>query len=139
MTSGTSGPFVLNYLTDSAGYFDREPRRAALETLPKFGVLTETPFPSYLRIFPVVVASTVEKAGPLALSAEMVIELLRIRVAQQYMIPIPTLFPEDYTTREKPYGTVASMRCAFRNLKHIISHPIDGNAFCIHSIGSDIL
>ena len=71
------------FLADVTDYFDRTPRGAALETLQKFGVRSGTPFPSYLRAFRVVIASTAEKGGPLAPSADMTVELVRIRTAQQ--------------------------------------------------------
>ena len=121
LTASSSGP--------SADFFDRAPRGAALETLQKFGVRTRTPFSSYLRTLRVVVASTVEKGGPLAPSAEMAIELVRIRTAQQYPMLMPTLFPGDLATREKPYDSLASMWIAFANLKHNTSPTIDGGAF----------
>ena len=96
MTKRASGPAAFKVLlTELADYFDRAPRGAALETLQKFGVRTGTPFSSYLRAFRVVAASTVEKGGPLAPSAEMAIELVRIRTAQQYPTLMPTLFPGD--------------------------------------------
>ena len=82
LSSGSGGPVALEILlTDFADYFDRAPRGAALETLQKFCVRTGTPFSSYLRALRVVVASTVEKGGPLAPSATMAIELVRIRTA----------------------------------------------------------
>ena len=83
MTSGASGPVAFKtLLTDFADHFDRAPRGAALATLQNFGVCTGTPFASYLRALRVVVASTVEKGGPLAPSSAMAIELVRIRTAQ---------------------------------------------------------
>ena len=76
MMTGSSGPATFRILlADFADYFYRAPRGAALETLQTFGVRTGTPFFSYLRTLRVVVASTVEKGGPLAPSAEMGIEL----------------------------------------------------------------
>ena len=103
MTTGSSGPSAFKImLADFADYFDRAPRGAALEILQKFDVRTGTPFSSYLRTLRVVVASTVGKGGPLAPSAEMAIELVRIRTAQQYPMLMPTLFPGDLATREKP-------------------------------------
>ena len=80
--TGSTGPAAFKILmADFADYFDQAPRGVALETLQKFGVRTETPFSSYLRILWVVVASTVEKGGPLVPSAKMAIELVRIRTA----------------------------------------------------------
>ena len=100
MTSGSSGPAVFKtLLADLTDYFDRAPRGAALALLQNFGVRTGTPFASYLRALRVVVASTVEKGGPLALSTAMAIELVRIRTAQQYPMLMPTLFPGDLATR----------------------------------------
>ena len=130
LTSGSSGrdPF-RTLLADFADYFDRAPRGAALATLQNFGIRTGTPFASYLRALRVVVASTVEKGGPLAPSAAMAIELVRIRTAQQYPMLMPTLFPGDLATREKPYVTLASMWTAFGDLKHNMSPVIDGDAF----------
>ena len=76
LSSGSGGPAAFTILlTNFADYFDRAPRGAALETLQKFGVRTGTPFSSCLRALRVVVASTVEKGGPLAPSATMAIEL----------------------------------------------------------------
>ena len=76
ITTGSSGPAAFKILlADFADCFDRAPRGAALETLQKFGVRTGTPFSSYLRALRVVVASTVEKGGPLAPSAAMAIVL----------------------------------------------------------------
>ena len=67
LTSRSSGPSAFRMLlADVTDYFDRTPRGAALETLQKFGVRFGTPFSSYLRAYRVVVASTVEKGGPLA-------------------------------------------------------------------------
>ena len=126
MTSGSSCPEAFKtLLADFADYFDR----AALATIQNFAVRTGTPFASYLRALRVVVAGTVEKGGPLASSAAMAIELVRIRTAQQYPMLMPTLFPGDLATREKPYVTLASMWAAFGDLKHNMSPAIDGDAF----------
>ena len=130
MVTGSSGPAAFKILlSDFADNFDRAPRGAALETLQKFGVRTGTPFSSYLRTLRVVVASTVEKGDPLAPSAVMAIELVRIRTAQQYPMLMSTLFPGDLASREKPCDSLASMWTAFANLKHNISPAIDGGAF----------
>ena len=130
MTSGSSGPAAFKTLpADFADYFDQTPRGAALATLQNFGVRTGTPFASYLRALRVVVASTVEKGGPLAPSAAMGIELVRNRTAQQYPMLMPTLFPGDLANRKIPYVTLASMWTAFGDLKHNMSRAIDGDAF----------
>ena len=130
MMTGSSEPATFKtLLADFADYLDRAPRGATLETLQKFGVRTGMSFSSYLRTLRVVVASTVEKGGPLAPSAEMAIELVRIRTAQQYPMLRPTLFPGDLATREKPYDSLASMWTAFADLKHNTSPAIDGGAF----------
>ena len=42
---------------------------------------------------------------------------------------MPTLFPGDLATREKPYVTLASIWAAFGDLKHNMSPAIDGDAF----------
>ena len=110
ITKGASGPAAFKVLsTELADYFERSPRGAALETLQKFRVRTGTPFSNYLRAFRVVVVSTVEKGVPLAPSAEMSIELVRIRTAQQYPTLTPTLFPGDLAIKEKPYISLATM------------------------------
>ena len=130
LSSGTGGPAAFKtLLSDFADYLDRAPRGAALETLQKFGVRTGTPFSSFLRALRVVVASTVEKGGPLAPSATMAIELVWIRTAQQYPTLMPTLFPGDRATREKPYASLALMWTAFADLKHNTSPAINGDAF----------
>ncbi|CAM9832470.1 unnamed protein product, partial [Ascophyllum nodosum] len=104
MTTGSRGPAAFKILlAEFAYYFDRAPRGPALVTLQKFAVRTGTPFSSYLRTLRDVVAGTVEKGGPLAPSAEMAIELVRIRTTQQYPMLMPALFPGDLASREKPH------------------------------------
>ena len=130
VSSGSSGPDAFKILlADFGDFFDRAPRGAALETLQKFGVRTRTSFSSYLRALRVVVASTVEKGGPLALSVTIAIELVRIQTAKQYSTLMPTLFPGDLATREKPYASLASMWTAFSDLKHNTSPAIDCDAY----------
>ena len=130
LSSDSSGPAAFKILLmDFADYFHRAPRGAALETLQKFGVRTGTPFSSYLRALRVVVASTVEKGGPLAPSATKAIELVRIRTAHQYPTLMPTLFPGDRATREQTYASLALMWTAFADLKHNTSPAINGDAF----------
>ena len=127
LASGVDGPAAFRtLLTDVTDYFDRSPRRAALETLQKFGVPSGTPFSNYLRSFRVVVASTVDKGGPLAPSPEMAMELIRIRTAQQYPMLMPTLFPGILATRERPYDLLATSWTVFAHLKHNTSPAIDG-------------
>ena len=130
ITTGSSGPAAFKILlADFTDYFDRAPRGAALATFQNCVVRTGTPFSSYLRALRVVVASTVEKGGPLALSPAMATELVRIGTAQQYPMLMPTLFPGDLATREKPYVFLASMWTAFGDLKHNMLPAIDGDAF----------
>ena len=130
MMTRSTGPAVFKLLlVDFADYFDRAPRGAARETLQTFGVRTGTSFSSYLRTLRVNVSSTVEKGGPLAPSAEMAIELVRLRTAQPYPMLMPTLFPGDLATREKPCDSLSSMWTAFANLKHNTLPAIGGGAF----------
>ena len=130
LSSGSSEPAAFKILlTDFAEFFDRAPRGAALDTLQKFGVRTGTLFSSYPRTLRVVVASTVEKGGPLAPSATMAMELVQLRPAQQYPTLMPTLFPGDRATRKKPYASLALMWTAFADLKHNTSPAIDGDSF----------
>ena len=102
--SGVDGPAAFRtLLTDVADYFDRAPHEATLATLQQFGEPSGMPFSSFLQSFRVVLASTVDKGGPLAPSPEMAMELIRIRTAQQYPMVMPTLFPGVLATRERPY------------------------------------
>ena len=128
LASGVDGPAAFGaLLTDVADYFGRALRGAALATLQKLGVPSGTPFSSFLRLFRLVVASTVDK--PLAPSPEMAMELIRIRTAQQYPMLMPTLFPGVLATRERPYDSLATLWTVFANLKHNTSPAIDGDAF----------
>lgn len=90
MMDGPSGPAAFKALfTELAHYFDPTPHGDALETLQTFGVIIGTPFSSYLRAFRVVVASIKEKGAHLVPSAEMVMELDRIRTTHQYPMLLP--------------------------------------------------
>ena len=75
------------------------------------------------------VAGTVDKGGPLAPSPDMAMELIRIRVTQQYPTLMPTLFPGKLATPENPYDSLAALWFAFAPLKHNTSPAIDGDAF----------
>ena len=126
------GPAAFGILlTDVTDYFDLAPRGAALATLQQFGVPSGTPFSSFLRPFRIVVASTVDKVGPLAPSLEMGMELIRIRTAQQYPTLMLTLFPGVLATRERPYDSLETLWTVFANLKNNTSPAIDGEAFAI--------
>ena len=130
LASGVEGSAAFRtLLIDVTDYFDRAPRGAALETLQKFGLPSGTPFSNYLRSFRVVVASTVDKGGPLAPSPEMAMELPRIRTTQQYPMLMPTLFPGNLATRERPYDSLATSWTVFAHLKHNTSPAIDGDVF----------
>ena len=130
LASGVDWPAAFRtLLTDVADYFDRAPRGAALETLQKFGVPSGTPFSSFLQSFRVVVASTVDKGGPLAPSPDKAMELIRIRTAQQHPMWMPTLFPGNLAAQEKPANSLATLWAVFAHLKHNTSPAIDGDAF----------
>ena len=64
---------------------------------------------------------------PLAPSADMVIELVRMQTAQQYPMLMPTLSPGELATKERPYCTLASMWTVFANLKHNTTLAINGD------------
>ena len=122
LASGVDGPAVFRtLLIDVTNYFDRAPRGAALKTLQNLS--------NYLRSSRVVVASTVDEGGPLAPSPEMAMELIRIRTAQQYPMLMPTLFPGNLATRERPYDSLATLWTVFAHLKHNTSPAIDGDVF----------
>ena len=74
-------------------------------------------------------ASIVEKDGPLVPSGDMATELVRMRTAKQYPMPMLTLFPGDLATKERPYCSLASMWTAFANRKHNTTPAIKGDAF----------
>ena len=128
LASGVDGPAAFrSLLIDVIDYFDRAPWGAALETLQKFGVPSETPFSSYFRSFKVVVASTVDKGGRLEASPEMVMELIRIRTAQQHPMLMPTLFPGNSAARERLYNSLATLWTVFAHLEYDTSPAIDGD------------
>ena len=116
-------------LTDVADYFDRASRGAALEALQTFAVPSGTPFSSVLYSFRLIVASTVDKEGPLAPSPDMAMEFIRICTAQQYPMLMPSLFPGKLATQEKSYESLATLWPVFAHLKHSTSRAIDGDAF----------
>ena len=116
-------------LIDVTDDFDRAPRGAASETFHRLEVSSGMPFSSYVCSFRVLVACTVDKCEPLALSPEMAMELNRIRAAKQYPMLTPTLFPGNLATRERPYNTLATSWTVFALLKHNTSPTIDGDAF----------
>ena len=135
LASGVNKPAAFRTLLTDVTDFDRAPRGAALETLQKFGVPFGTPFSSFLRSSRVIAVSKVDKGGPLTPSPNMAMELIRIRTAQQYPRLMPTLFPGNLATQEKPYDSLATLWIVFAHLKHNTSPTIDGDAFAPASQG----
>ena len=56
-------------------------------------------------------------------------ELIRIRIAQQYPMLMPTSFPGVLATQERPYDSLATLWTVLANLKHNTSPALDGDAF----------
>ena len=114
MRDGASGPeafaFLLRLLS---GHFDRVDSGAGYNKLHTFGVPNGSPFSDFSREFRVVVLAATGTERGLAPGTDIVLDVVRMTVNEQYPSLMPTLYPGVRATDPRPFGTLDAMSLAF--------------------------
>ena len=108
--SGTSGPDTYKMMRRLIRTrFDLRDQSVAIAKLHSFGVATTTPFVNYVRAFRLLIASATDSERVLAPSVEVLLEVVRNSVSEQYPGIIPMLLPGELATASKPFGPIDEM------------------------------
>ena len=82
--------------------------------LHTFGVPNGTPFCVFSREFRVVVSAATATERVLAPGVDIVLEVVRMAVNEQYPSLMPTLYPGVMATEPRPFGSLDAMWLAFQ-------------------------
>ena len=119
VNEGASGPEAFTFLQRQlTTHFDRVDTEEGYITLHNFGVCTETPFCDFSREFRVVVSAATGSERTRAPGVDVVLEVVRMAVNEQFPTLMPTLYPGSLATDPKPYASLDKMRKAFSELAH---------------------
>ena len=90
-------------------HFDRVDSGEGCTKLYNFGVCTGTPFCYFSRTFRVLVSAVTRSERVLAPGVDMVMEVVRMTVNEQFPTLMPTLYPGSMSTDSKPYASLDAM------------------------------
>ena len=105
---------------------DRADSGAGYKNLHTFGVPNETPFCEFSGELRAVVSAGTCAELVLALGAEIVLEVVRMAVNEQYSSLMPTLCPGVTATEMRAFGTLDAMWLAFQTLANNKTQAING-------------
>ena len=86
-------------------HFDRLDTGESYTRLHNFGVCTGTPFHDFSREFRVLVSAVTGNERVLAPGVDVVLEVVRTAVNEQFPTMMPTLYPGAMATDPKPYSS----------------------------------
>lgn len=129
MSRGATGSAVFTtFLGLFSDHFDRASKGDSFGILHGFVVPSDVPFSGYLRAFRLVTTS-VGEGRPLRPSADIPMELVRLRTAQQYPTPMLTLYLRGDAAIESLFSTFDEKWLSFNALVQNTTPAISGNAF----------
>ena len=106
-------------------HFDRVDTGEAYIGLHNFGVCTGTPVCDFSREFRVSVVTGSERV--LAPGVDVVLEMVRMVVNEQFPTLMPTLYPGPMATDPKPYASLDAMWNALSDLAHNKTPSVNGD------------
>ena len=130
MEEGASGPEAFTLLLRRLmTHFDRVDTGEGYTRLHSFGVCTGTPFCDFSREFRVLVPAVTGSERTLAPGVDVVLEVVRMAVNEQFPSLMPTLYPGSMATGPKPYASLDEMWKAFDDLSNNKTPAINGEFF----------
>ena len=147
LQNGTSGPDTFKILIRLvSAHFDHGDRSASIAKLHSFGVATKRPSADYFWAFRLLIASVTDSEQVFAPSVELLLEVVRHSVSEQYPGLIPVLYQGELATASKPFGSIDEMWLAFGGLstsktpaingdKHFTLPPLAGLSLHSHASG----
>ena len=128
--NGASGPEAFTLLLRRLmTHFDRVDTGEGYTRLHNFGVCTGTPFCDFCREFRVLVSAVTGSERTLAPGVDVVLEVVRMAVNEQFPSLMPTLYPGSMATGPKPYASLDKMWKAFGDLSNNKTPAINGDKF----------
>ena len=127
---GASGPDAFTLpLRRLMTHFDRVDTGEDHTRLHNFGVCKATPFCDFIREFRVLVSAVTGSERTLAPGVDVVLEVVRMAVNEQFPTSMPTLYPGSMTTSPKPYASLDNMWQAFGDLKNNKTPAVNDDLF----------
>ena len=119
LDGGASGPEAFTLLLRLlVTHFDRVDTRESYTKLHTFGVYNSTPFSDFSREFRVLVSAFTGSERVLSPGADVVLEVVRTAVNEQFPTLMPTLDPSSKATDPRPYASLDAMWKTFSDLAH---------------------
>ena len=114
LSEGASGPEAFTLLLRLwTTHLDRVDTGEGYTRLHNSGVCTGTPFLHFIREFCVLVSAVTESERTLAPGVDVVLEVVRMAVTEQFPTFMPALYPGSMATDPKPYASLDEMWKAF--------------------------
>ena len=114
LDGGTSGPEAFTILLRLlVTHFDRVDTGEGYTKLHTFGVCNGTPFSDFSREFRVLVSAVTGSERVLFPGTDVVLEVVRMAVNEQFPTLMPTLYPGSKATDPRPYASLDAMWKAF--------------------------
>ena len=127
---GASCPEAFNLLLRRLmTHFDRVDTGEGYTRLHSFGVCMRTPFCDFSREFRVLVSAVTGSERTLASGVDVVLEVVRMAVNEQFPSLMPTLYPGTMATGPKPYASLDKMWKAFGDLSYNKTPAVNGDNF----------
>ena len=110
-------------------HFDRLDTGESYTRLHNFGVCTGTPFHDFSREFRVLVSAVTGSERTLAPKVDVVLEVVRMTVNEQFPTLVPTLYPGSIATDPKSCASLDKMWKAFSDFAHNKTPAVSGDWF----------
>ena len=107
-------------------HFDRVDTGDGYTRLHNFSMCTGTPFCDFSREFRVLVSAVMGSERTLAPGVDVVLEVVRMAVNEQFPTLMPTLYPCSMVTDPKPYASLDKMWQAFGDLANNKTPAVNG-------------
>ena len=128
LDGGASGPEAFPLLLRLlVTHIDRiDAREGYYNKLHTFGVCNGTPFSDFSREFRVLVSAVTASERVLSPGTDVVLEVVRMAVKEQFPTLMPTLYPGSKATDPRPYASLDAMWKAFSDLAHNKTPAVNG-------------
>ena len=133
MAGGASGPEAFTLLLRLLmNHFDRVGLGEGYTKLHTFGVCNCTPFLDFKREFRLLVSTVTGSGRVLSPRTDVVLEVVRMTVTQQFPTLMLTLYPGSKATDLRSYASLDAMWRAFSDLAPNKTPAANGAFFCIY-------
>ena len=127
MAEGASGPEAFTLLLRLLmTHFDRVDTGEGYTKLHTFEVWIITPFCNFSREFRVLVSRVTGSERVVSLGTDVVLEVVRMAVNEQFPTLMPTLYPASKATDPRPYVSLGAMWRALSVLAHNKTPAVNG-------------